>query len=156
VNAAPARADGNPKRGGGLRATVPRKPTWEDADLLLRIDELAAREETRRALDWFRKHHLGIEGDGQHPISREADEIEHVYRFVELFETVGTLVKHDLLSEELVHDRWMTRSAWEFLRPTIERERRLAGPGFAENFEWLAERNRAWATRRRPAAPKRT
>ncbi|HTT14731.1 MAG TPA: hypothetical protein VMG81_03005 [Thermoplasmata archaeon] len=134
---------------------MPRKPSWEDADLLLRIDELAARAETRQALDWFRKNHLGLEGHGIHPISRDAPEIEYVYRFVELFETVGTLVKHELVDEELIHDRWMSRAAWEFLKPTIERERRLAGPGFAENFEWLAVRNRAFAERRaaRPGKP---
>ncbi len=127
---------------------MPKKPTWEDADLLLRINDLAATEETRRALDWFRRNHLGLEGHGIHPIPRDAEEFAYVQSFVELFETVGALVKHDLLNEELVHDRWMTRAAWDFLKPTIERERRLAGPGFAENFEWLAERNRAWAAKR--------
>jgi hypothetical protein len=130
---------------------MPKKPTWEDADLLLRIDELASREETRRALDWFRRNHLGLEGHGVHPISRDAEEFAYVQRFVELFETVGTLVKHDLLHEELVHDRWMSSAAWDFLKPTIERERRLAGSGYAENFEWLAERNRAWSARHPPA-----
>ncbi len=135
---------------------MPRKPTWEDADLLLRIDELAAREGTRRALDWFRRNHLGLEGHGVHPIPRDAEEFEHVYRFVELFETVGTLVKHDLLDEDLIHDRWMSRAAWDFLKPTIERERRIAGASFAENFEWLAERNRAFARRRSTKPAKRT
>jgi hypothetical protein len=130
---------------------MPKKPTWEDADLLLRINDLASREEMRRALDWFRRNHLGLEGHGVHPISRDADEFAYVQAFVELFETVGALVKHDLLNEELVHDRWMTRAAWDFFKPTIERERRLAGPDFAENFEWLAERNRGWETKRAAA-----
>ncbi len=132
-----------------------KKASWEDADLLLRIDELAARDATRRALDWFRKNHLGLEGHGVHPIARDAEEFEYVYRFVELFETVGTLVKHGLLDEALIHDRWMSRAAWDFLKPTIERERRFAGASFAENFEWLAERNRAFASRRTASAEKR-
>lgn len=132
-----------------------KRATWEDADLLLRIDELAARGETRQALDWFRKNHLGLEGHGVHPIPRDAEEFEYVYRFVELFETVGTLVKHEVLNEELIHDRWMSRAAWDFLKPTIVRERRLAGPAFAENFEWLAERNRDYATRRAAKTSKR-
>ncbi|MGA9840037.1 MAG: hypothetical protein WBF81_06205 [Thermoplasmata archaeon] len=126
-----------------------KAPTWEDADLLLRIDELAAHEETRKAIDWFRANHLGAEAPNVHPILRDAPEFTYVTRFVELFETMGALVKFGLLNEELVHERWMVRSIWQFLKPTIERERRtVASPTLAENFEWLAERNRAWAERR--------
>jgi hypothetical protein len=129
--------------------TGAKQPTWEDADLLLRIDDLAAREETRKAIDWFRTTHLGAEAPNMHPILRDSPEFTYVSRFIELFETMGTLVKFGLLNEELAHDRWMVRSVWEFLKPTIERERRTIGsPTLAENFEWLAERNRAWAERR--------
>jgi hypothetical protein len=129
---------------------VPAKqPTWEDADLLLRFDELAAREETRKAIDWFRATQLGAEAPDMHPITRDAREFVYVSRFIELFESMGTLVKFQLLNEELVHERWMIRSVWQFLRPTIERERRtINSPTLAENFQWLAERNQAWADRR--------
>lgn len=128
---------------------MPKQPTWEDADLLLRLDELAAREETRRAFDWFRTVHLGAEVSDVHPILRGAPEFVYVHRFIELFETMGTLVKFEVLNEEMVHDRWMVRSIWEFLRPTIERERRTIGsPSLAENFEWLAERNKVYYDRR--------
>jgi hypothetical protein len=144
--------------GPGMGDVTPTKqPTWEDADLLLRIDELAARDETRRAIDWFRATHLGAEAPNMHPILRDAPEFTYVSRFIELFETMGTLVKFGLLSEEIVHDRWMSRTVWDFLKPTIERERRtIASPTLAENFEWLAERNRAWAQRRASAPRKRT
>jgi hypothetical protein len=126
-----------------------KAPTWEDADLLLRFDELASRDETRKAIDWFRSTHLGSEAPNMHPILRDAPEFVYVTRFVELFETMGTLVKFHLLNEELVHERWMVRSVWQFLKPTIERERRTIGsPTLAENFEWLAVRNQAWSERR--------
>jgi hypothetical protein len=133
---------------------VPTKPpTWEDADLLLRIDELASHDETRKAIDWFRRTQLGAESVDTHPILRDAPEFAYVGRFVELFETMGVLVKSQVLNEDLVHDRWMVRSIWQFLRPTIERERRtISSPTYAENFQWLAERNQAWADRR--ASPK--
>jgi len=130
-------------------ATMPRKPTWEDADILLRIDDLAARPETRAALDWFRKNHLGVPDPTPIRISRDSAEYEHVQRFIELFETLGTLVKLGVLHEELVHERWMTRAPWDVLRPTIERERRELGPDYAGNFEWLAERDRRWSERRK-------
>jgi hypothetical protein len=128
---------------------VAKQPTWEDADLLLRFDDLAAREETRRAIDWFRVSHLGSDDPNYHPILRDAPEFTYVSRFIELFESMGTLVKFGLLNEELVHERWMTRAIWDFLKPTIDRERRtIRAPTLGENFEWLAERNRAWAEKR--------
>jgi hypothetical protein len=128
---------------------VPKQATWEDADLLLRFDDLAAREETRKAIDWFRVTHLGSDDPNYHPILRDAPEFAYVSRFIELFESMGTLVKMGLLHEELVHERWMTRAIWDFLKPTIERERRtIRAPTLAENFEWLAERNRVWAEKR--------
>ena len=129
---------------------MPKKPTWEDADLILRIDELAARPETRAALDWFRKNHLGVTTSSVYPIPRESPEFEHVQRFVELFETMGVLVRLGVLNEELVHERWLSRAPWDFVRPTIERERRTLGPDYASNFEWLAERDRKRSEHRRP------
>jgi hypothetical protein len=126
-----------------------KSPTWQDADILLRFDTLAASEETRKAIDWFRTTHLGAENPNIHPILRDSPEFLYVHRFIELFETMGTLVKFNVLNEEMVHDRWMIRSIWQFLKPTIERERREIGsPTLAENFEWLALRNQAWAERR--------
>jgi hypothetical protein len=123
--------------------------TWEDADLLLRFDELAGREETRKAIDWFRATQLGTDSPDVHPITRESREFVYVSRFIELFESMGVLVKFQLLSEELVHERWATRWIWQFLKPTIDRERRTIGsPTLAENFQWLAERNQAWSDRR--------
>jgi hypothetical protein len=131
------------------KETTSKPPTWEDADLLLRLDALAAQEETRKAIDWFRTTHLGAEAPNVHPILRDAPEFLYVHRFIELFETMGTLVKFHVLNEEMVHDRWMSRSIWIFLKPTIERERRTIGsPTLAENFEWLAQRNQEWADRR--------
>ncbi|MGI0129018.1 MAG: DUF4760 domain-containing protein [Thermoplasmata archaeon] len=128
---------------------MPKQPNWEDADLLLRFDELAAQEETRKAIDWFRGTQLGAEAPNMHPILRDAPEFVYVSRFIELFETMGTLVKFQLLNEEIVHERWMVRSVWKFLQPTIERERRtINSPTLAENFQWLAERNQAWSAKR--------
>jgi hypothetical protein len=136
--------------------TVPKAATWQDADLLMRFDDLAAREETRKAIDWFRVTQLGAEAPNPHPIMRDAPEFVFVSRFLELFETMGVLVKSGVLNEDLVHDRWMVRAFWDFLRPTLERERRTIGSAtLGENFEWLAERNRGWAERRKPKVRER-
>jgi hypothetical protein len=121
---------------------VAKKPTWEDADLLLRIEQLAANPQTRAALDWFERTTKGPADDPGHRIPRDAAEFTHVLRLLELFELIGTLTRSELLNEELVHHRWPSYLVWDFLRPTFERERKSLSPVLGENFVWLAERCR--------------
>ncbi|MCI4337789.1 MAG: hypothetical protein L3J72_00575 [Thermoplasmata archaeon] len=127
-----------------------RKPTWEDADLLLRIEQIAAHPQTRAALDWFERT-AGEAGEmTAHRIPREAREFEHVQRLLELYELIGTLARQELISEPLVQHRWPSHALWQFLAPTIDRERKSVGPFVGENFEWLAQRSRQGAPK--PAA----
>lgn len=56
------------------------------------------------------------------------------------FETIGTLVKHDLLSRELVHDWMWIEGIWNRVGPAALRMRESAGePRLYENFEALAK-----------------
>ncbi|MCI4363033.1 MAG: hypothetical protein L3K13_01830 [Thermoplasmata archaeon] len=119
-----------------------KKPTWEDADLLLRIEELAANPQTRAALDWFERTARGPTEEPGRRVPKDAAEFAHVLRLLELFELVGTLTRSELLNEELVHHRWPSYLYWDFLKPTFERERKSLSPVLGENFEWLAERCR--------------
>jgi hypothetical protein len=135
---------------------MPKPPSWEDADLLLRIDDLAARPETRRALDWFRKTHLGVKEPTPTLISRESVQFEFMQRFIELFETIGVFVKFEVLNEEMVHERWISDAPWQFFKATIEEVRKTMGPEYAANFEWIASRDRAWTEKRSRENPRRT
>jgi hypothetical protein len=55
------------------------------------------------------------------------------------YETVGTLVKNDLLDRELVHDWLWVSGAWERVGPAARAAREAAGvPELMENFEALA------------------
>jgi hypothetical protein len=121
---------------------VARKPSWEDADILLRIEQLAGNPQTRAALDWFERSAAESVEGGPHRIPREAREFEHVQRLLELFELIGTLTRHELIAEGLVHHRWPSHTVWAYLLPTVERERHALGPSVGENFEWLADRSR--------------
>jgi hypothetical protein len=59
-------------------------------------------------------------------------------------ESVGTLVKHDLLSDELVHDWLWIEGIWARVGPAAGRLReRLGEPRLYENFEALASRSEA-------------
>jgi hypothetical protein len=55
------------------------------------------------------------------------------------YETLGTLVKNDLLNRKLVYDWLWVAGAWDRLGPAALRAREKAGvPQLLENFEALA------------------
>ena len=54
-------------------------------------------------------------------------------------ETVGTLVKNDLLDRDLVYDWLWVNGSWDRVGPAARRAREKAGvPALYENFEALA------------------
>ena len=61
-----------------------------------------------------------------------------LYHF-RLFETLGTYVKHGILSDRIVFDLWRNLfvSNWQRLAPAIVIMRRTRGDVFMENFEML-------------------
>jgi hypothetical protein len=55
-------------------------------------------------------------------------------------ELIGTLVKHDLISAELVHDYLWLAGLWARVGPAARRQRKTLGePRLYENFEALAK-----------------
>lgn len=59
-------------------------------------------------------------------------------------ELIGTLVKHDLINAELVHDYLWLGGIWQRVGPAAKRQReKLGEPRLYENFELLAERGPA-------------
>jgi hypothetical protein len=125
------------------------QPSWNDADILLRLDELADRQDTREAFVWSRKlfdaMHRGEEPVALAPGSGDHQKLRRIAAF---FETMGTLAKYGLINEDLLYDRWLVHPFWELSRPTIAEERKRTSPLIAENFEWIAKRNKRWVERR--------
>jgi len=69
-------------------------------------------------------------------VSADDDSVRHVLQF---YETVGTLTKNGLLSQELVLDWLWVSGMWERVAPAARREREKHGvPALFENFEALA------------------
>ena len=65
---------------------------------------------------------------------------EEVQTLLFFNETIGTLVKNDLLDRALVYDWLWVRGAWDLLGPAAKRSREKSGvPEMYENFEALAE-----------------
>ena len=69
-----------------------------------------------------------------------AEASDDAVRIVLMFgESIGTLVKHDLMSAELVHDWLWVEGMWARVGPAALRAReRFGEPRLYENFEALA------------------
>jgi len=65
----------------------------------------------------------------------------------DFWEQVGTIVKYDLLDEDVLFDiaNATITNAWRDLAPIIAVQRRRSGPSVFENFEYIAVRARQWA-----------
>jgi len=73
------------------------------------------------------------------PQTADATEDSGVRKILNYGESIGTLTKHGLLSEQLVHDWLWISGMWERVGPAAKKVRAQAGePRLYENFEALA------------------
>jgi hypothetical protein len=83
-----------------------------------------------------------IFADDFDPDTAEAND-QHVQAVLFFNETVGTLVKNDLLDRDLTYDWLWVSGAWARVGPAALRAREKAGvPQMYENFEALASGQR--------------
>ena len=108
-------------------------PTREDAQLLVQLAQWSTSLGVGEAMP-------AVFADDFDPNS--ADAMDKPVRTMLMFaETVGTLVKHDLLSAELVSDWLWLGGVWARVGPAAMRQReRLGEPRLYENFEALVQR----------------
>jgi hypothetical protein len=122
-----------------------KKPTKEDANILLQLEGLLLMEPNYKAMYWFWRVF--------HPQRLEtAEEIRRTYpatsegqrnldRIAAFWESAGTLVKNKLLNEDLFFDRFLVTPYWNAIKPGIFLDRQDTNePRLSENFEWLAVR----------------
>jgi len=123
--------------------------SWNDADILLRVDELADKPETREAFRWSRKLFEGMQkGEEPKEFATNSSDYEKYGRIATFFETVGTLAKHGLIKEDLLYDRWLIYPFWDLFKVSVKADRKRMSPLIAENFEWVAKRNKRWVDSR--------
>ena len=122
-----------------------KKPTKEDANIMLQLEGLLLMEPNYRAMYWFWRVF--------HPQRLEtAEEIRRTYpptsegqrnldRIAAFWESAGTLVKNKLLNEDLFFDRFLVKPYWDAIKPAVFLDRQETNePLLSENFEWLAMR----------------
>ncbi len=74
----------------------------------------------------------------------------HLDRIAAFWESAGALVKNGLLNEHLFFDRFLVKPYWDALKPVVFLDREATNePRIAENFEWLAKREKTWGTPKR-------
>lgn len=132
-----------------------RQPTHEDGSLLVQLFTLAQSERVARSFLWY----YDFVGDVSDPSDLDFDAFlrkhprgsEGYFRWIAIasfFETVGVLVRNDVLSRALVFDRWPVDWYWRYLQPLVQADRDKGllcdTAYYADNFEWLAGEAADW------------
>ena len=125
-----------------------RKPTKEDADLLIKIHSIVAKFVD--SWQWL----LGLEKldyetfINKYPIGSEG--FSHFLKVASTYELMGTLVYYDAINEDLVLD--MYGFYWDKLGPIIEGFRKATGSSrYFENYELLAKKkDQEWVKKHPP------
>ena len=139
----------------GTTAYATDRPTFNDAQLLVNLYAMYQTGPIRKGFLWyldnFKENIDPSKIDyaalvARHPrISEGYDAWTAVASF---FETVGVLVRNDVLNGGLVYERWPIEWYWRYLGPLVQIERQAGlvcdTACFADNFEWLAEQAKAW------------
>jgi hypothetical protein len=111
-----------------------RSPTPEDARLLIQLARWGTALEIEEMLP-------SLFDESFDPDMADAMADRPVRTLLMFGESVATLVKHGLLSDELVHDWLWIEGIWSRVGPAAMRLReRLGEPRLYENFEALAAR----------------
>jgi hypothetical protein len=105
--------------------------TYDDAALILQL------------VRWGTE--MGIDDAGQAVFASDFDvraasaDDSPVGKLLSFYETVGALVKHDILDKDLVLDLWWVKGTWDRVGPAALKEReRIGEPRLYENYEALA------------------
>lgn len=108
-------------------------PTQEDGKMLIQLAQLGESYGLMEAMP-------AIFGEDFDPETADVMDVP-VRTMLGYGELIGTLVKHDLISAELVHDYIWFGGIWARVGPAAKRQReKLGEPRLYENFEALVAR----------------
>jgi hypothetical protein len=103
----------------------------EDAKLIVQLAQWASMMDLDSAT-------ARLFADDFDPETATADD-EAIRKVLYFYETIGTLVKNELLNRDLVLDWLWVAGAWERVGPAALRARERFTPRMYENFEALAK-----------------
>lgn len=115
--------------------------THEDAQLLVQLATLFAQGNVREANSWVWSDEFVSDYDEfkkRYPAGSTG--FSNVMMTAGYYETIGTLLKHKLINEELLFDWLAVEPIWNRMRPVLLGMREDSGePRLYENFEALVE-----------------
>jgi hypothetical protein len=117
------------------------KPTYDDANLLLRLYELRREETMRKARKWFASFSPNNPEDVQKVAARDSQENAYLRMVISYWEMAASFVTSGVLNEELfLQNSGEALVVWEKTRTLIEESRKMMNnPGFMKNFETIAQ-----------------
>jgi hypothetical protein len=118
-------------------------------EILLRIMEIYLSDPVRKARAFMRTVPEGLTFDElfeRYP--RGSDDYELLGSMIIFWETIGSLMKHGLLKEELAFDTFLDAPPWKKVETAFLALRKEEGKGLeAENLEFAYLRSREWMKR---------
>jgi hypothetical protein len=118
-------------------------------EILLRIMEIYLSDPVRKARAFMRTVPEGLTFDElfeRYP--RGSDDYELLSSMIIFWETIGSLMKHGLLKEELAFDTFLDAPPWKKVETAFLALRKEEGKGLeAENLEFAYLRSREWMKR---------
>jgi hypothetical protein len=122
-----------------------KKPTADDAKILLMLHESNNTPGMREAMTWASSMPAVKsfqEFKSKFPEGSEG--ARHVGEILGSFEMAGVLVSHGLLNENLYFDMSGIEFMWPKFEKIVTGMRKEMGPALFENAVWLAERQKKW------------
>jgi hypothetical protein len=133
---------------------MPGSPNRADLEILLRIMEIYVSDPVRKARGLWRAMPDGLTFDElveRYP--RGSDDYELFGTIMIFWETIGSLMKHGLLNEELAFDTFLDAPPWKKVEVAFLSLRKEEGKALeGENLEFAYRRSLKWMERNAPQA----
>ena len=145
-------------RFGRRREAVMAKPTQRDAQVMLQLATWYTESQVGEAINWARSDaFVGDYAEFATGFPSGSEGRLLVNRILGYYETVGTLWKNRLINEDLLFDWLWVPASWDLVKGiALGMRAELANAALWENFEAMAERERAVAAKaERKAQPKK-
>jgi hypothetical protein len=115
------------------------KPTYQDADILLKMARLGIDMNVGEITGWVYSDEFVVDyGEFTKKYSSDSEEANKVRSILIWYETLGTLYKNGLFNEELLFDWLAVAPMWKRLESIALGQRKQSGnPRMFENFEAL-------------------
>ncbi len=127
-------------------------PTYQDAEIILRLYEQFESERLRESKRWFlRELDTGTYEAFIERFPRGSEGFAHFTALYGFFEMVGVLHKNGLVHPDLLFDMWYINGYFDRLYPIIAGIRGEGDMHVAENFERLARAELEWIERAKGA-----